>query len=420
MLSLEKSLKFLLIVPFPILLLVSFLEPSLFFVISIYASFFCVGFSLITKKPMLAVVALFVASYFIFMIPYFYYGIDFATREDYQVREVSNLNLVLISLFVVVFFTIADSGKEKYLDFDSKLLRKNNSLVFFSCLSVIVFFSLLMVSDGGTVFTAHYRDITAVRYAFIDYAILFAVIAYCFSCKNRNRTLILVLSFYCFVCILYGYRLRLLQMGLLIYVLFFEHKIQKKYVLMATVCGVFFLLFIGVLRSDVGNINVAAMLGYRDGVVVSNQGGVFLNANMYIGLVKDGLITSEQRLTSFLGNFIAIFYSQSSLPADYYLPKIAEKYFSIPGGGLISGYLYVWGGWLSVIVGAVVIGAMYKKAFYHKFSSQYFYVYMCIILSVFPRWFAYSPIHFFKMGLWAVAIYFLARLLHQNFSKRNL
>jgi hypothetical protein len=292
----------------------------------------------------------------------------------------------------------------QYLNLNKKIYRAKNLPIFFFCIFIVLFFTSLMISGKGTAFSSDYRLVTEIRYGFIDYAIIFIFFSYYFSNKKYDNFIILVALGYMLICTLYGYRLRMSQMGLLVFFLFFEDKVKPWFLALLTVMSFWGLKIVAVFRGLDKSLSFDSMLGLKNGVIVSNQGGVFLNANMYIGLVEDGLISGSERITTFFGYFLAIFYSQSALPDKYNVAKLAENYFSIPGGGLISGYIYLWGGLLLAIPVGLLIGYLHSCLLRDAKSSIYFLAYMIVIVATFPRWFAYDPIHFFKMGFYSVVI----------------
>lgn len=357
-----------------------------------------------TKKPIAIVYSIFISSYFLYLVPYFFYDIPFATRSDYQAYEVSSLNMYCLIMFVTSFFLMLEYSDDQYFSLNKKIYRAKNLPIFLFCIFIVLFFTILMISGAENAFNSDYRFVTEIRYGFIDYAIIFIFFSYYFSNKKYDNLIILVAFVYMLICIIYGYRLRMTQMGLLVFFLFFEDKVKPWLLALLTVMLFWGLKIVGILRGIDKNVSVDSILGLKNGVIVSNQGGVFLNANMYIGLVEDGLISGSERITTFLGNFLAIFYSQSALPDKYNVSRLAENYFSIPGGGLISGYIYLWGGLLLAIPVGLLIGYLYSRLLRDAKSSIYFLAYMIVIVATFPRWFAYDPIHFFKMGFYSVVV----------------
>lgn len=361
----------------------------------------------LSKNRVFVFSVIFISTYFIYLIPYFFYGYAYATRENYQIDSVARINFHYIAFFVLFFLMAFYTSKCDELKLSERLVFYNNPLIYFTCLSVLCVFISLSIDFRGTALTVSYQEISEGRYPIVDYSLIFVLLAYVFGPSDKQRKILILVGFlYIVVSLLYGLRLRGIQMMLLLFILFFEVLFKPRFVFFVSLLGIFLMQWWGELRAG------DAAFMQRDYVIVSNQGGVFLNANMYIGLVRDGYITTLERFTTFLGNVLSIFYSQSSLPEKYNLAALAGSYFSIPGGGLISGYMYVWGGVLGLLIGTLIISLIYRYLFSFM-RNQYVLIYGVIIICTLPRWFAYNPIHFFKMAIWCVLIYKLFFIFHR-------
>jgi len=383
------------------------------------------GFSLIilgfvSQKPVVIFYSIFSSSYFLYLSPYFLFEVPFATRTSYQDYEVSAINMQCFAMFTMCFFIVLERGSGQFLKIKDRFVKRDNSLIFFFNVFVVLFLAVLMVNSAGTAYSADYREVTAVRYAFIDYAVVFLFLAFVFSGRGKNSIILGVAAFYLLICLLYGYRLRMIQMMLLVFFLFYEERFKPIVLALSSLLVFWGMKLVGGLRGLDKNTSWEALLGVKGDVVVSNQGGVFLNANMYIGLVNDGLISLSERLTTFLGNLLAVFYSQGALPERFNIAKLASTFFDIPGGGLISGYIYIWGGVFAAIPVGVGIGLLYSKLMNKNNLSIYFVAYMVVVVTGFPRWFAYSPIHFFKMGFYSVFMLFIFLYFNSLMMKRRL
>ena len=376
----------------------------------------------VSRKPVVIFYSIFSSSYFLYLSPYFLFEIPFATRTSYQDYEVSAINMQCFAMFTMCFFIVLERGSGQFLRLKDRFVRRDNSLIFSFNICIVLFLALLMVSSTGTAYSADYREVTAVRYAFIDYAVVFLFLAFVFSGigKGKNTLILGVAFFYLLICLLYGYRLRMIQMMLLVFFLFFEEQFKPVVLALSSLVVFWGMKLVGGLRGLDKNTSWEALLGVKGDVIVSNQGGVFLNANMYIGLVDDGLISLSDRLTTFLGNLLAIFYSQGALPEKFNIAKLASTFFDIPGGGLISGYIYVWGGVFAAVPVGIGIGLLYSKLMNKNKLSIYFVAYMVVVVTGFPRWFAYSPIHFFKMGFYSVLMLFIFLIFHSLMKKVRL
>ncbi len=387
--------------------------------LSVFMTIFCLYISLTSKKPFLTICSFFITSYFAYLIPYFFLNVAYATRQDFQTYDLSVITLRLNSVFTFIFLTIWSFGKNQHLNFSLKLPRKDNLIIFVFCLIVVLVLASLMISSSGNVFTSNYRDITEERYAFIDYSLIFVLMSFIFSSCKRNAYILAVVAIYCIICLLYGYRLRFLQMVLLTFILFYENRFDSKVIFKICIIGFTSLLVVGVFRGVDKSLSLASLLGGKENVIVSNQGGVFLNATMYIGLVENNLIDTSTRLTTFFGNFIGIFYSLAGLPESFNLVTYLSNRYSAPGGGLIVGYLYVWGGSVSIYVCSLLIGTFYRIAYSREKIHPIFAIYLVVIFFMFPRWYAYNPLHLIKMPFLAIVIFLIFSSIHYILIKAN-
>jgi len=404
---------FLVIIPLAIFF--TFYIPSFAKYLLLIMSFYCLIISYFSKSSILTISSFFISSYFYFLIPYFFWGVDYATRQDFQSFDLSVITLRLNSIFSFIFLTMWFFSESGNLNVRERLARFNNPIIFLISIFIVITFSFLMVSTEGNAFTSDYRSVTEERYAFIDYSLVFILMAYVFSSEKSDRVVIFVGLFYCLICILYGYRLRFIQMTLLIFILFFESRFNSKVIFKFCVVAFLALLVVGVLRGLDKELSLKALFGgnYGKGVTVSNQGGVFLNATMYIGLAENEIIPLQTKITTFLGNFLAIFTSHTSLPENYNIVTFLSNRYSIPGGGLIVGYFYVWGGYVSVVTIALALGFCYRRAFSFNGGGTCYLIYIIVVIFMLPRWYAYNPLHLLKMPLIALLVYGLYMLFHQ-------
>lgn len=366
-----------------------------------------------SSSPLFIISALFCSTYFIFLWPAFLLDIRYAARPEYQDPKIDSLNLRYLAIFCLIFFGSWYLTGSRYFSAKRRIRRFENPLLYWGFLLTILGLTGLSINSTGTILSNSYAEVSGDRYAFIDYAIVFCLLCFVYSkTPFKQNLLVAVCAIYVCVSLLYGLRLRSIQMMLMIFLLFYEDKFSPKSVKVITFVGLFFLQAFERFRSGIEFSSFYELLGIENGVMSANQGGVFLNANMFIGLTLDGFIDAETRLKTFLGNFISIFKFTSSVAPEYSLPAYTKTFFDVPGGGLISGYMYVWGGAFGLISLGLFITFLYLKAF-SSTLNQMFLVYSVIAITTIPRWFAYNPIHFWKMGFWVIALYVSSRIAHQ-------
>jgi hypothetical protein len=397
-----------LILSFLIVMSLTILDGDYAPFLATYMVIFCFYIIFNTNKSIISIYSVFISTYFIYILPYFYFSISFASRDIYQDEDISLLTLQLISYFVFFFLLLVHKRGSESINFAKRIYRVNNPFAYWACLVGILVFAFLMTSSKGTILNSTYSELTEERYSFIGYSVVFIVIAFVTHKTSAKRMLLLaVISLYCLVCLLYGYRLRFLNAGLLTFILFFENKWSKKYVTYIAFFAFFFISFIGQFRSGEASISFLSMLGILDGRMVSNQGGVYLTSNIYIGATIDGLISLQQRVGFFINFLFSSIVPNSLYPDSYNLKSFAKQSFDIPGGGFITAYLYVFGGYIAVGVAPFIIAKIYRLLYSTQFIQGHMFVYLITASAMFINWFAYTPTSLFKMAVYSLIGYLL-------------
>lgn len=372
-----------------------------------------------TSRALISIYAVFISLYFLYIIPYFLLGISFASRTTFQDFETSRISLWMISYFVFVFFQVLKSGNHNKVNLSRKITQYDNPLFFYSCAALVLVFASFMVNFKGTIVNSSYSELTENRYAFIGYAPLLLLIGWCSCTKKYKRlALLFVGGIYLAVCLLYGYRLRFINMSILIYLLYFESFLSKRSVFYLSILMVFLMLLLGTLRhGTVESLN--AMLGIKDDVIISNQGGVFLTSNIYFGAAAEGFITLKQRFFISIQYFTGAFVPSGLFPDEYVLSKRIAQLYDIPGGGFITAYAYVFGGYflvaLSPFLASYCVNVIYEKPSLRGARLAY-----CVIVAImFVNWLTYKPIVFFKMAVYCAIGFVIFKEFCRFFKKRE-
>ena len=147
---------------------------------------------------------------------------------------------------------------------------------------------------------------------------------------------------------------------------------------------------------------------------ITNQGEVFYSSVAFIGLKNYGLLNTNKSFEYFVLSLI--------LPSRY-LPKISDlpgyvsSFTPIGGGSGVFAYFYVWFGIYGVVGIAIFLSFLINLAY--KSSNEYLILYSVMVLSTYPRWFAYSPITLFKLCLYILPVYFIYKIMFNSFRKGN-
>ncbi len=342
-------------------------------------------------------------------------------HNDFDIEKLYHSVFKILTLFWASF-SLCLPKLRKPIVLKDFLLFKNQPLVFYFLFSVL-FFIFIFGRSGSTILessgygSADSNTSNLGGTAIFEYFIVIYPIAYIFSGKNRFRIslLITIAILYSVKALLFGGRIEFLQILLLLFVLNFDNANTSIFkILSFLLIPVFFLFFFGFLRtapsssiSDVftiiiDNINFA---GYT---FFGNQIDVFYSSTRLFGLVNLEIIPFQDRISIFFYNVIAVISPYSFLPVKANLALYLQDIYTAGGGGLLPIFFYVYLSYFGVLAIGVYMGLIFRKAI--KFDcngSQYLLVYILMIISTYPRWYAYSSNVIYKFCFYSVIIYFL-------------
>jgi hypothetical protein len=239
-------------------------------------------------------------------------------------------------------------------------------------------------------------------------------VTYIFSGRNKFRVFLLILLavFYSLKAILFGGRVEFLQCILLIFILHFDNPNTSLFriLVVSFIPLVFFILF-GFIRSapdsmfDVFNI-VKENIQFAGYTFFGNQIDVYYSSTRLLGLIDINLISIIDRFEIFLYNIFAIISPYSLLPEKANLALYLQGDFSAGGGGLLPVFFYVYLSYFGVIIVGLIMGYLFYRAIkLNSKVSQYWVIYLIMILSTYPRWYAYSSNVIYKFCIYSLVIF---------------
>ena len=361
------------------------------------------------RQQTFLILLLFASTYWFYMFFYFYFGIPYSSYLNMQTLENTVAVLRIQSLFFILLFNLINIHTN--VELASTIQRKENPVIFYCCL-VIMLVIALFVLGGETIFEMAYGEGTT-RTSLLEYYFIFSLLAYVFSVsKNKSKLIFAINMFYALKLILVGLRLVAIEVIVLNFLLFYENQLKTKWIILIS-------SIISVLLTALSFVRVGyyssfkEMVGFSDqGVLITNQGDVFLASVVHYGMVANEYFDLSFRLKSFIGFWLNIF-----LPPEYQIQEAIlnhNVYPYIVGGGGFSGvYAYVWLNYIGIFLLALYISYFINRAYNNKKST----IYATFIIFTFFRWYPYSLIILFKMGLWLWIIYISCLLLHQTLKK---
>lgn len=349
---------------------------------------------------------IFTSTYWFYLLFYFFLNIPYSNHMSFQTLENSVFTLRLQSLFFVVLFNSLKIPKGELIK--EKLVQKNNSIIFYcNVLILIVIMNYGIV--GNTIFETTYGSTEEVGTPLLEYYFIFFIVAYLYAgTGKRNIILILINFIYVIVLTLHGLRLVTIIVLLFTFLLYFDKKIKTPLIVIGSFTAFFLFSFFSGFRSGY-EVGWKEIFGIYNGVLQTNQGDVFQASVVHMGMVQEGYFDFTYRLKAFFGFWLNIFLPSSLQVQETILNQNLGN-FRVGGGGFISGYAYVYMGYLGVILLPLYIAKSINNIFTKK--NEFLIVYGVFILATFPRWYPYSIYIIFKMGFWLLLGYLIIKLVH--------
>lgn len=342
-------------------------------------------------------------------------GVSSWQLTNLRMTDYDMITAKTVLLFLAVFnLFINGDACNKRCDYKSVLqLRKYNPIISFG--GIILLYLILILGIIKEVLTRTSGDYISVSSTLYEYGVILVCITWYYS-RGKNKIDILIKMFvlcYSIAFVIIGDRSSVFMYILMLYLLYYQNKFKKIFILGAAIMAIF-------VSNVVDAARTASVLGvneiiekaiskglYVDTVSWAYYGGIVIVALSF--LASNRLWLTGGFLLHLIGINISGFTSFTSYAAEHF-PLLYNR-----GGGLCSPYLYFMGGYIGVAVGAVVMGAAIKKFF--TVRKQHYIVYAYIIIAMSLRWYIYNPTAFFRTILINCTIFLiLCRMLnHEKF-----
>jgi len=304
-------------------------------------------------------------------------------------------------LFLIIFCYGLRIPKQNEI---SSIQVEDNSFLFYLNIT-IAFIAMIFGRSGSNIFqSGGYGSGEVTISSLNEYFLIFYIGAFLFrgSSKNKLRLTVVLGLLYALKNLLFGGRVEVIMLTLCLIVLHFQFKFKLKTLFILMFCGMVFLNFYGNVRSNPLQLTTSKWYtlllpksANKKDLIVSQEGDVNHASSRMIGMVDNDIITPKKRLTTFPLYVLSAFVPGSWLPPISNLSSYESKNYTVGGGGLISGFFYVYGSYLGVI-----LIALYLSYFLSNLgnSSKRIFVqlYILFLIITLPRWFAYNPIGIIK------------------------
>lgn len=384
------------------------------------------------------------AIFFVFVIPYtlvanFHFidndfPLQLGSHFEFDTEKYYIKTFIILALFWASFSLILPKLNVPIVIKDFLKFSKQPIIFYFSFIIQVLI--LFFGRSGNSIFESGgygSADSTVSNLggtAIFEYFLIFYPLSYLFSGGNKfkiNLLLILSLTF-CLKAISFGGRVEAIQCMLLIFLLHFDNKTTKlsKIFLYLFVPILFFILF-GFIRAVPNATMSELFLMIKDNINLAgytffgNQIEVFYSSTRLIGLIDIGVINSIDRIEIFFYNILAILTPYSTLPIKANLALYMQDEYSAGGGGLLPIFFYVYLSYFGVVMIGIILGLAIRNLINNIYRcSNYFLIYIAMLMSTYPRWYAYSSNVIYKFCFYSVILFFLTNTILYFFNKRNM
>lgn len=350
----------------------------------------------VKKNTLLVIIFLFMGTYTFVLNAYFFFGIYFSFFDQcYEPSLVYFAAQLLLLFYSFLYYSLEISD----LNLQNRIILKPNLLGYLVTIGFIVLIVISRVSGASILDSGSYSGVTSTRsFVPIEYALMFIPLAYIFSSNNIQKLLLYsVTLLFCIKYMLYGGRVALVEVFIVFLILKFQFIWSMKKTLAFTLVFAVLMLFYGVVRKNLsGAVFTLDELDFNS----ANAGEVYYSSIRILYLIKYNIITTTDRITSFLLYLSSGFFAGLSLPPLSNLTVYLKAQYPSGGGGLAPIYMFTFLSYPGVIFLGYVAGKIFSYA--TRISEITFKsIYVIMVVTMVPRWFAYYPVHLVKLCLYA-------------------
>ncbi len=370
---------------------------------------------------------LFFLTYVINLIPFFFNGnYIFAypyTKGFYETLQIHALFLFSIDVFLLPI--------KKSLFVGEKIPYRTNLKGFLFVAFLFLFFIVFAIRGETILDTGGYGrqgDKTSLG-GFGEYFLLLIPLLYIYGGKRvllRKVTFILMLLMG-IKLLLYGGRIGVLMMGLLVFMLYYNTKnrnISTLKLLLFSLPILYLFVLLGAIRANIflvleSSWSEIALLPFKTNFLdtyiqfFGNQNDIFYSSTILNQAAISGTIGMGTRLEMFFYNVLSLVVPYSFLPEKAaVIPYIQANIASTGGGALVSSYFYFFLSYPGVILSGVFISFIINNL--QRTKNLLFVLYAVIVLSTYPRWFGYNMISLFKISFYVIPVYLVVKFVFER------
>jgi hypothetical protein len=356
---------------------------------------------------------IFISFYLFYLVPVFTFDIPIGYHGLFNSANNYHRTLSIFVLFLVCFALFLKKTPGKIILKDKLPQIKSYPLFFlFLAIQVFIIFQALKsgAAIGGTsnsydVYMSNLENSNGLwEYFYLVYfmAYLFAPNKFC-----KQHVLFLIFLTYIYVSITRGYRIQMIEMTFLFFILYVDGKFKNGFIIGGAIIGLVAMEVYG-LYKIIGTLDLDYFINTFQSfnkVLISNQTEVFYSTTGVLALQSSGYLGWDVQWQTFFG-FILNFIVPTGLL--WHGSRVLDYMYNVSdigGGGFCFGYFYFWFG----LIGVVGIAYFIAWNLNNRISNnKYKIVYLMLLIALCPRWFAYEPTnHLIRLPLMLTLTYLI-------------
>lgn len=351
--------------------------------------------------------------YFIYLIPYFYYGMQLSMWSEFQSRKL----YMEVCLQFYIFYSALCLSVRKGINPDKRWLKTDLMLdvkpvIQMVAVMVTLFTVVYLYKFGGeNVLMSNnpweaYKDNLEKSNVLGLLVVMFIAFSYFVikNRKNRNIFVLVSLGLIGYYAITRGFRVMIAPAGFLFLLLFLEQKLTVKGIVLLALLGLIGLGYVNSLKMS-EDFSLMYVFSTDDSFILSHQADELYGAAVANGLVENGEISFWDRVALQMSLISQAVVPPSFFPNSMRFPMVLMLHTGTGGGGLfVSGITLIFG-----YIGLFIVTFLLSKLIQAGYSTKnrYLKLVVFLILLYSPNWFSYDLNVILRFPIIGIVLYYL-------------
>lgn len=363
--------------------------------------------------------------YFIYLIPYFYFGMKLTEWRSYHVFEYFSLVCFHFYVFYcAICLSISSPPNPQRRWLKNKISHRTSNIAELSITVLTMLTVIYLYIFGGDNVLAEdnpymaYQENLSKSNAMGLFVLIFLAISW-FSISNvrlRNFFFFIISGFIAYYALTRGYRVILAPLGFLYLLLYLEQKLSSQIIVVIAVLGLCFLGFVNSLKMG-QDFSILSVFSESDDFILSHQADELYGSAIANGLILTGEISIWDRIALQIATIGQAIIPPSLFPTSMRFPMVLSEFTSYGGGGLyITGVSLMFGE-----IGLFIITYLLSKFIQLAYitNNKCLTIFAFFVLMFSPNWFSYDLNVILRFPIIGLIVYCIIGKLNLGLHREN-